>query len=50
MIQPGIFPGSVNLYIVQGCNLEILQFFAGDYQVWIWKNVQVDWTWKKCQF
>ena len=24
-----------------------MQCLAGDYQVWTWKNVQVDWTWKK---
>ena len=33
----------------QGCNLTILQCLASDYKVWIWKNVQVDRTWKKCQ-
>ena len=26
-----------------------MQCLAGDYQVWTWKNVQVDWTWKKYQ-
>ena len=50
MVQPGIFPGSVNLYIFPGCNLKILQCLAGYYQVWTWKKVQVDWTWKVGSF
>ena len=26
-----------------------MQCLAEEYQVWTWKNVQVDWTWKKYQ-
>ena len=36
------FPGSVNLWIFPGCKLKILLCFAGDYQIWPWKNVQVE--------
>ena len=44
-----IYICKINLYILPGCNLKNWQCIAVDYQVWMWKNVKVDWTWKKCQ-
>ena len=44
------FPGSVNLYIFPGSNLIISCYKAlQDFQITTRKNIQVDWTWKKCQ-
>ena len=42
-----IYICKINLYILPGCNLKNWQCIAVDYQVWMWKNVKVDWTWKK---
>ena len=39
------------LSMEKGCKNcgETLQCLAGYYQVWTWKNAEIDWTWKKWQ-